>query len=89
VQHKVATGDGSRPACVGHEIGGGERERLSRFGAARLEHCAYAGFTRERTHSRPHPIAGVQELQDAVCANESRPARNQHQFATHVHRFSG
>jgi hypothetical protein len=84
VKHKVTTGNGFRPASVGHEIGGGERERLSRFGAACGEHGAYAGFTLERTHSRPHAIARVQELQDAVCADESRAARNQHQLVTHA-----
>lgn len=85
MQDEVATGGGFGPACVGHEVGGGEGERLARWlRAACLEHGAHAGFTIERTHRGPHAIAGVQQLQDAVCADESRTAGDQDQFSAHA-----
>ena len=37
MKHEVAIGDGLRPARIGHEIGGGKRERISRVGASRLQ----------------------------------------------------
>ena len=57
VQHVLAAGDGRRPARVGFEIGGDERQAIARLGAALLEHRAHVGLALQAAHGRAHLMA--------------------------------
>src|SRR5262249_11193714 len=83
VEDEVAPGDRRRPTVVGVEVARREGQLLSGVRAARLQHRAYVGLAPRRPHGRPHAIAGGQELEDAVRADEARPARHEHSFAAH------
>ena len=48
-----------------------------------LEHGADFGFALEGADGGSDTVARVQELQDAVCADESRSARYKYQFVAH------
>ncbi len=77
MQHVLAAGDGFRPARVVFEIGGDEGQAIARLGAAFLQHGAHVALALQAPHRGAHLMARGQELQDAMAADEARPAGHQ------------
>ena len=77
VEHVVAAGDRLGPARIVFEIGGDEGQAIARLGASLLQHGAHVTGAIQVPHRGAHLVARLQELQDAVAADEPRAAGNQ------------
>ena len=77
MQDVFTAGDRSRPAGVAFEISGNERQAITRLGAALPQQCAHVALAPEIADRGAHLMAGGQKLQDAMAADEARPAGDQ------------
>ena len=74
MQHVFAASDGLRPACVVFEIGSEEGQAIARLGSAFRQNGAHVAFALQIPHSGADVMACGQKLQDAMTADETRPA---------------
>ena len=77
VQHIFATRHGLRPARVAAKISGDEGQAITRRGAAFLQQRAQVALALQAAHGGAHLMARGQQLQDAMAADEARPAGDQ------------
>ena len=71
MQHEIAAGHRLRPAGIGLQVGGGERQRVAGFSSANFQHRAYVAFALQVSYRGADLMARGEELQNGMAADKA------------------